>query len=262
MLPSVTEHTSRAVRGGRKIALSVHLAAGDLPASLLLPAVAGPGRAGARRAPAALLLHGYNSRRDVMLDTAGRALLARGIASLAIDLPMHGERATVRDEASLRNPLALARLWNAALGECAVALRYLERRADVDPERLAIVGYSLGAYLGVIAASRDAAVRAVVLAAGGDLPSALPFAPLVRRVADPMKAVRKLAGRPLLMLHGRRDRTVLPAQAERLFSAAREPKRLEWFDAGHWLPARAMEMAGEWVGEQIGWRSRHLPAQG
>src|SRR5215216_3589040 len=158
-MPShVTEHRSRAVRGGRKLALSMHLDGGELPASLLLPdAPAGPRRAGTRRAPAALLLHGYNSRKDVMLDSAGRALLTRGVASLAIDLPMHGERATVRDEASLRNPLALVRLWNAALDECDVALRYLEARPELDAGRLAIVGYSLGAYLGVIAASRDEA---------------------------------------------------------------------------------------------------------
>ncbi|MFL5582120.1 MAG: alpha/beta hydrolase family protein [Gemmatimonadaceae bacterium] len=252
-MPShVTEHRSRAVRGGRKLALSMHLDGGELPASLLLPdAPAGPRRAGTRRAPAALLLHGYNSRKDVMLDSAGRALLTRGVASLAIDLPMHGERATVRDEASLRNPLALVRLWNAALDECDVALRYLEARPELDPGRLAIVGYSLGAYLGVIAASRDEAVRAVVLAAGGDLPAGLPFAPLVRKVADPVRAVRKLAGRPLLMVHGRRDRTILPDQAERLFAAAGEPKRLEWYDAGHWLPPAAIEHAAAWVAERL-----------
>jgi len=249
--PLVTEHTIRAVRGGRKVVLSVHLDAGDVPAVLLLPDLAGPRRAGARRAPAALLLHGYSSRKDVMLDTAGRALLSHGVASLAVDLPMHGERATVRDEASLRNPLALVRLWNLALGECDVALRWLESRDDVDPARLAIVGYSLGAYLGVVAAAKDRAVRAVVLAAGGDLPSGLPFAPLVRKVADPVKAVKKLAGRPLLMLHGRRDRTILPDQAERLFAAASEPKRLEWYDAGHWLPPAAIEHAAAWVAEHL-----------
>lgn len=253
----VTEHSTRAVRGGRKVALTLHAEAGDLPALLLLPerdAAAGPRRGAARGragAPAALLLHGYNSRKDVMLDTAGRGLLARGVASLAIDLPLHGERATVRDEASMRNPLLLARLWHAALEECDVALRWLERRPEVDASRLAVVGYSLGAYLGVIAASRDPAVRAVVLAAGGDLPGGLPFAPLVRRVADPVRAVKKLGGRPLLMLHGRRDRTVLPEQAERLFAAAREPKRLEWYDAGHWLPPAAIEHATAWVAEQL-----------
>jgi hypothetical protein len=33
-------------------------------------------------------------------------------------------------------------------------------------------------------------------------------------VADPVRAIRKLEGRPLLMVHGRRDRTVKPEQAD------------------------------------------------
>ena len=37
---------------------------------------------------------------------------------------------------------------------------------------------------------------------------------------DPLKAVRRLAGRPLLMTHGRHDRTVRPTDADRLFAAA------------------------------------------
>ena len=92
-------------------------------------------------------------------------------------------------------------------------------------------------------------VRAVVLAAGGDLPPQTPFASLVRTVADPLRAVRALAGRPLLMVHGKRDRTVLPAQAERLFAAAGEPKTLEWYDAGHWLPDRSIEDAAAWLAD-------------
>jgi fermentation-respiration switch protein FrsA (DUF1100 family) len=90
-----------------------------------------------------------------------------------------------------------------------------------------------------------------VLAAGGDLPD-FPLAQLIRSVADPLRGVRALAGRPLLMVHGRRDRTILPAQAERLFAAAEEPKEIQWWDAGHYLPTVAVRNAAEWLARTLG----------
>jgi uncharacterized protein len=95
-------------------------------------------------------------------------------------------------------------------------------------------------------------VRAVVLAAGGDLPPDMPMGAMVRAVIDPAASVRKLAGVPLLMVHGKRDRTVTPEQARRLFEAAREPKEIRWWDAGHRLPADAIGEAAAWLAEQLG----------
>jgi fermentation-respiration switch protein FrsA (DUF1100 family) len=99
-------------------------------------------------------------------------------------------------------------------------------------------------------AERDSAVRAVVLAAGGDLPD-FPLASLIRAVADPLQGVRKLDGRPLLMVHGRRDNTILPAHAMRLFDAANEPKEIQWWDAGHRLPDAAVLQAAAWLERQL-----------
>ncbi|MDF2776219.1 MAG: dipeptidyl aminopeptidase/acylaminoacyl-peptidase-like protein, partial [Geminicoccaceae bacterium] len=86
--------------------------------------------------------------------------------------------------------------------------------------------------------------------AGGDLPD-YPFAALLRAVVDPLRAVRSLGGRPLLMVHGRRDRTILPLQAERLFAAASEPKEIQWWDAGHYLPDAAVKRAATWLAERL-----------
>ena len=201
--------------------------------------------------PAALLLHGYSSRKEHMADAVGRALLAHGIASLAIDLPMHGERADPSGRREATDPLALVRHWNEGLADATLALRYLAARREVDRDRLSVVGYSLGSFLGLTLAAKESAVRAVVLAAGGDLPANTPFAFMVRRVVDPIASVRRLAGRPLLMVHGRRDRTVTPEQAERLFAAAAEPKALRWWEAGHYLPGEAIDDAARWVSEVL-----------
>jgi len=94
-------------------------------------------------------------------------------------------------------------------------------------------------------------VRAVVLAAGGDLPTRLPFAAIVRSVADPLRAVRRLSGRPLLMVNGRFDRTVTAVQAQRLFDAAVEPKELRWYAGGHWPPPNEVDAAAEWLRRQL-----------
>jgi len=53
------------------------------------------------------------------------------------------------------------------------------------------------------------------------------------------------------MVHGRRDRTILPAQAERLFAAADEPKEIRWWDAGHYLPHAAVHDAAEWLARTL-----------
>jgi dienelactone hydrolase len=201
--------------------------------------------------PGVLLLHAFNSRKERMADSIGSALADRGIASLAIDLPMHGGRKGSTQGLSLRNPLALVQTWKLAVREAHRAIDYLATHPGIDPTRLGIAGYSIGAYLATIVAASDPRIRAVALVAGGDLPEHLPFASLVRGIVDPRRAARALAGRPLLMFNGTRDRTVTPEQAKALFAAAGEPKELRWYDGGHWLPDVAVTGIAEWLGDQL-----------
>lgn len=242
----ITQQTlsERAITGGRAISLTFRLddgasAAAPVPGMLRLPA-------GTDRAPAALLLHGYASRKEDMADSVGAALLPLGIASLSIDLPLHGDRADPFELRSIRNPFEFVARWRTAIEEAQLALRFLSARSEIDRDRLALVGYSLGSYLSLAVAERDRAPHAVVLAAGGDLPD-FPFASLIRSVADPLAGVRALNGRPLLMVHGRRDHTIPPALAERLFAAAPQPKEIQWWDAGHYLPDEAVRSAAQWL---------------
>jgi uncharacterized protein len=240
-----TVQATRDIAGGREIQLEFRTGEGpQIPATLLLPDVSAP-------VAAAVLLHGYSSRKEDMAGPVGRALLAQQIASLAIDLPLHGTRHDPVQAQAARNPLAVVGLWRQALREARLGIRYLEARPEVDRERIAMVGYSMGSFLSIIAAEREPRIRAVVLAAGGDLPEGTPFAAAARLVADPIRAVRKLAGRPLLMVHGRNDRTVRPEQAERLFAAAGEPKEIRWWNAGHYLPQEASDEAAKWLRRQL-----------
>ncbi|MDQ3950584.1 MAG: alpha/beta fold hydrolase [Gemmatimonadota bacterium] len=236
---TVHEHSARDIAGGRRILLSIEDGE-HVPGLLLLPTAR-------QRVPAALLLHGYSSRKERMSEVIGMSLLRHGIASLAIDLPLHGERDGEVESLSYRNPFELVQRWRLAIGEARLGLRFLAEHPAIDGARLALVGYSLGSFLGVIVAAQEPLVRAVVLAAGGDLPTRLPFAAIIRTVADPLRAVRSLAGRPLLMVNGRFDRTVAPDQAQRLFDIAAEPKELRWYSGGHWPPVNEVDAAVVWL---------------
>lgn len=234
-----------AVAGGREIHLTYRLDDDHaVPGILLLPSSTTP-------VPATILLHGYSSRKEVMAGAVGRALLERGVASLAVDLPLHGTRADPVQAQTMRNPLALVQHWRQGLEDVRVGLRYLAARNDIDGRRLGIVGYSMGAFLSTVLAADEPLIRAVVLAAGGDLPQGTPFATVARMVSDPLRAVKKLNGRPLLMVHGRRDTTVTPEQAQRLYDAAEHPKELRWWDAGHYLPHEATAGAADWLRDQL-----------
>ena len=245
-LPGVVTD-SRDVPGGHRIDIELETERDRVPAILVVPE---PPTLHEQRCAAALLLHGFTSRKERMAEGIGRALLAYGVASLSIDLPMHGARGTGVQEVT-RNPLQMLAAWRRALSEVRCSLDYLSDLSAVDTQRLAVVGYSLGAYLALVAAGEDARCRAVVLASGGDLPEQTPFATLVRAAADPLRAVRRLAGRPLLMVNGRFDRTIKASQAERLFEAAGDPKEIHWYQGGHWPPQPAIDFGAQWLAERL-----------
>lgn len=205
--------------------------------------------------PAALLLHGFGSRKELMADTMGDALVRNGVAALAMDLPLHGERSGSPRDLRSANPVRLISSWRSAVREVRLGLEYLASHEQIHEERLGIVGYSLGSFLANIAAAETPSVRAVLLAASGDLPEGLPFESLLRAVVDPLRAIRRVADRPLLMVNGRFDRTVKPSQAERLFASAQEPKTMRWYGGGHWPPQREIESAAEWMAAQLSART-------
>ena len=219
--------------------LTIELSKTRVPSIFLIPQIAEP-------VPAALLLHGYSSSKERLSDSMGRALAARGIASLAIDLPLHGTRDDAMIDEARSNPLGLVKHWKTALAEAKAAVSWLKGQDEIDTERVSVCGYSLGSYVALQTASADKSVASVIIAAGGDLP-ATPWTNMMRMISDPLRSVRALKGRPLLMLHGKNDRTIQPDQARRLYDAAAEPKELRWYDSGHVLPPAAADYAAAWL---------------
>lgn len=202
------------------------------------------------RVPGVLLLHAYSSTKEVLSNTMGLALALRGIASLSIDLPLHGTRDEDMFQEARTNPFGLLKHWKSALAEAKGAIEWLAEHEAIDPQRIGILGYSLGSYIALQTAAAEKRVRCIVVAAGGDLP-ATQWTSMVRMVTDPLSSVRKLNNRPLLMVHGTNDRTIRREQAQALFDAAAEPKTLKWYDSGHILPPASADDAASWLVKQF-----------
>ena len=90
-------------------------------------------------------------------------------------------------------PLWMKTLWD--------ALSHVEKQAHVDPKRIGLLGFSLGAYLSLSNAGIDSRVQAVVEFFGG-LPKEMKL--FVRRIP------------PVLILHGESDPTVPVEEAYHL----------------------------------------------
>lgn len=134
--------------------------------------------------------------------------------------------------------------------DAAAALRYVVSRKDVDPDRLVILGQSIGGAIAIhTAATIDIPVAAVVAESAftgyreivqekmSEVWLTWPFQWMAFGMTskyDPVTAVEAISSTPLLLIHGKQDNIIPVAHAYRLHAAARGDKQL-WIveDAGH-----------------------------
>jgi uncharacterized protein len=204
--------------------------------------------------PCVLLLHGLSSDKETMIHTFGRDLAAHGLAGLALDAHLHGERKA--DSPRPLGPLEYLDLARESIVEYRQALDYLQTRGEIDPARIGLLGYSLGAMMGAILAGVDERIKACVFLVGGDMlqDSLPPLPPVLRDLLEtvsPTNFVPRISPRPVLFINGRWDTTVPPSAAVLLHEAAGEPKQIIWADAGHMLPADAMAQGVRWLAQQF-----------
>ena len=133
---------------------------------------------------------------------------------------------------------------------------FAAHRPEVDPDRIGVLGVSLGGATVILGAAADKQIRAVVDDCGfSDASSAIaasfqhfihlppmPFAPITVWIASyragidvarvrPVDVIAQISPRPILIIHGLDDYVVPIANSERNFAAAREPKEL-WLVRG------------------------------
>jgi dienelactone hydrolase len=221
-----------------------------VPGRLLLPP------AGEGPFPVVLLQHGGGGSKEAdYLDATAGPWVRGGAAVLSIDFPLHGERQSSKLSERLLAGLAkregLARdvMWvefaRQALADLQRALDAAAVLPELDAERAAYAGFSLGTILGGTFLGLDARPRAAALAVGGG-----GFGP---ESVDPVHHIGRFAPRPLLFVNAAHDETIPREATEALFRAAGEPKRIEWFDCTHAaLPGRALKAMWLFLREELG----------
>jgi uncharacterized protein len=215
-----------------------------------------------------VLQHGLPGNAEQMTTYA--ALLARhGAVVVALDAPFArrgGEPLRFTEADSVEQVQLMTDLQR--------AVDLLVARPDVDASRLGYVGISYGGAMGALFVGIERRLKTGVLVVGdGGLVSHFtgpedgggPFPGLTcaqwRRwlesmtPIEPIKYVGFASPTPLLLQSGRQDILVPPADAERLHAAARDPKTVQWYDAGHGLSIGAVRDRMFWLQEHLGMRA-------
>jgi hypothetical protein len=211
-----------------------------------------------------VLCHGLTSCKDNYADIA-EFLQREGFAVLAYDCRGHGESEGGLD----------GEAWQ----DVGTALDYLQTRPEVDGERLALVGTSMGAHNGLRAAAEYSVLRTMVLfntapgkllrlgllnanywyaiqMSGGHVRVALPDYLLYLEGEDIYDLPSRIRPRPIFFIHARDDQFIPYTVSEKLHAAASEDSRLWLLDSGghsgpHHDP-QVQRAVADWLREKLG----------
>ncbi len=191
------------------------------------------------RTPCMLHFNGFDNLKEFLYQASGEEFRRRGISLLIVDHPGVGEALRLRGmsvETSAELPAS-------------ACLDYLESRSEVDPERIGIMGNSLGGYYAPRAAAFEKRFKCCVayggmwdfgervtrrLAGKGETLPLVDWIDQLKWVMgkDTVEAAVEVAKRitlegvadkvtcPLLVMHGENDRQVPLWHAEKTFEAA------------------------------------------
>lgn len=196
---------------------------------------------------AIIICHGF---RGCSLDVQGAAaeLNVRGHSVLTFDFRGHGRSDGKQSSIGYKERRDL----------CA-AVQYLKARPEVDPQRIGVIGMSMGAATAILTAAECPDIKAVVADSSFatlrevvyqgfktmfKLPAPLVAAPMLMfsemfagfktQWVRPIDAVAAIAPRPILFIHSRADDLIGWEQCDKLYAAATGPKQ-QWLveQAGH-----------------------------
>ncbi|UCC61646.1 MAG: alpha/beta fold hydrolase, partial [Anaerolineae bacterium] len=188
---------------------------------------------------AIVLCHGYGATRATLLPVAG-VLARHGYHVLAFDFRGHGESGG-----------ELVTLGYDEVKDVQGAVAYLRARLEVAPDRIGVLGQSMGAATAIRATAQTPEIGAVVAESAyaslvdlvandfstlTGLPR-FPFAPLMTALGEwqtgldmdlvrPVDDISQISPRPVFIIHGLGDTVIRPESGVRLYEAAREPKWL------------------------------------
>ena len=208
---------------------------------------------GEASAPGVIFMHGAGGSRVDFLGDASELAKAGAIA-MTIDSPFsRSESEQIR--AGAAPPATIHELMVRNAKDLVRGLDVLVRHYGADPDRLAVVGYSMGVQQAAIAAALDGRPKAVVLMAGRAHPSRTPGDPAWEKQfesIDTVHFVPDLAPARVLFQGGNRDQVIPRAELEALYEATSEPKQLRWYAAGHGLNPKAGRERVTWLSDELG----------
>jgi fermentation-respiration switch protein FrsA (DUF1100 family) len=209
------------------------------------------GASAAQRGPAVVLCHGVWTGRRECLPLALR-FRAAGYNVLCFDFRAHGS-----------SDGRFISVGHHETNDVIGAVQYLKQRPEVDPARIAVIGFSMGAAATIQAAARCTDIAAVVAdSAYATFVDAakysfrvvtrvphFPVAPFALGWAKwmihvdatllrPIDVIGRIAPRPILLTHGTLDEIVPVRHVYTLFKAAEEPKELWVVPGAHHVGAR------------------------
>jgi dienelactone hydrolase len=167
-----------------------------------------------------------------------------------------------------RTPARLAANFRQSVLDARRALGVLTARPEVDPERTAVFGISLGAIVGSVVYSLDPRPRyGVFLLGGSDFPSLAAdgslSGPFVRKMGlkpDELRTAwagleagdhtQSNAAKPALLVNARWD-TVIPAANARKLAEAFPAARQVWVPGGHYSAILHMVWMPAWVSARL-----------
>ncbi len=219
---------------------------------------------------AILFVHGIAGNRLEFLDEAA-ILVENGYGALLFDLRNHGESG---------GDVTTMGLYE--VRDVQAAFAFLIEQPEINPDRIAIYGMSMGGATAIRAMARIPEAKVLIAEAGYTSFSTVlddgirritshtgsPFTDLITWFSEremdvdlsevrPIDDIRTISPRPVLIIHGTDDPVVNVDHARQLFEKADEPKELYLVEGGS--HGGLLEVAGEeYVERLLGFLEKYL----
>jgi dienelactone hydrolase len=205
--------------------------------------------------PVVILMHGWNlfwGKNEDWVQAWIPILTAQGYAVLAPDHFLFGERKVEGgfDQGTNRGPYYYRDWMVQSVEDLRRGIDYLLTRPDIDPDRIAILGGSLGGWIGSILAAVEPRIRTAVLTVPATefITAQTPAG----RVVNSSNFFPRYKDMSLLMVVAKKDDPGRTNRARELFTKAPVKKKLIEYDDEHYLdPAKYNKDILEWLRQEL-----------
>jgi len=225
--------------------------------------------------PAVIFLYGIGMK----MKFADKVAEVFAKERFALFVPEHFNRGERRQRGKSNHLKDLFRLRHRAVltvQESRRLVDVIEKRPDIDPERIYMWGASFGAITGCVAMSQETRFKAGVFTlSGGNFRKILTDTPLMnelrpwqrflsKTVAAPLAAwffrpveptlyVHKIAPRPLLFQNAQQDDIMPRSSVEAIYNKAGQPKKIVWYDCVHNRIDKDPQIILNIISDGLGW---------